>query len=285
MKYYLNQFGILIIVLFFLFTGCASQKGAAANPASVKLALNSNQPVQTGVLASASETQEQLSPEEEMLLTDDWADSDDEDNEAELYSIPDPFEKFNRASFYLNDKLYFWVLRPLSAGYRDVVPQKARIGVSNFFQNLKAPIRLVNNILQGKGRAAEAELTKFLYNSTVGILGFANPAKKHPKLNPDPEDLGQTFAVHGLGHGFYLYLPIIGPSSLRDITGATGDYFLNPASHIQPLEASLAAGGVRQINTFSFLIGDYESFKEAALDPYESMRDVYIQLRETKIKR
>lgn len=211
----------------------------------------------------------------------DWLEEDEDD----IYTVTDPLEGFNRAMFTVNDKLYFWVLKPAARGYRTVVPQPARSGVKNFFTNLGFPIRFVNAVLQGKGRAAEAELTRFLYNSTVGVLGFGNPAKQHPALNFDDEDLGQTLARCGIGDGFYLVWPFFGPSTLRDSFGMLGDRFLDPVAYVDPAAASWGMKGLDTINNTSFRIGDYESMKGAALDPYTSLRDGYLQLRQSKIKK
>lgn len=220
--------------------------------------------------------------EEALLLEEDgdWADDSDED----IYTVADPLEKFNRAVFFFNDKLYFWVLKPVTIGYRAVLPQPARIGIKNFLTNAAAPVRIVNNVLQGKGQAAEAEWAKFLYNTTVGVFGFGNPAGRNSALNPDEEDLGQTLAAYGIGDGFYIMWPLLGASTLRDTAGMAGDRFINPVAYLEPLEASLAVSGTQQINNLSFRIGDYESLKKAALDPYESFRNGYIQLRQSKIK-
>lgn len=207
------------------------------------------------------------------------------EDEGTMYTVADPLEPFNRAMFTFNDKLYFWLLKPVARGYRAVTPRPVRSGISNFFRNLLAPVRLVNNILQGKGQAAEAELAKFLYNSTVGVFGFGNPAKKHPALNPEPEDLGQTLGSYGIGDGFYIVWPVLGSSTLRDTVGDVADGFLNPVSYAEPFEAYLALQGLDTVNTLSFRIGDYETLKRAALDPYEALRNAYIQLRQSKIKK
>jgi phospholipid-binding lipoprotein MlaA len=226
-----------------------------------------------------------LTKEEEALFEDDLDNWDDDEEADDIASVADPLEWFNRPMFHFTDKLYFWILKPAALGYRAVTPQKMRIGVDNFFTNLGAPIRLVNCILQGKTESAEAELAKFLYNSTIGVLGFGNPAKKHPKLNPDPEDFGQTLATYGIGDGFYIFWPILGPSTLRDSFGRVGDYFLSPPNYVDPTELSIAIDAYDRVNTTSLRIGDYESLKKAALDPYEALRNGYIQLRQSRIKK
>ncbi|MDA8139326.1 MAG: MlaA family lipoprotein [Desulfobacteraceae bacterium] len=230
----------------------------------------------------STEDSSALSDEEASLLEDDSGLP--EDRSEEIYTVADPLEPFNRAIYVFNDKLYFWVMKPVAVGYRAVVPSPARGGVKNFFYNLTAPVRIVNNILQGKGQAAEAEWARFLYNSTVGVLGFGNPARNNPKLNPKEEDLGLTLADYGIGDGFYLMLPFLGPSTLRDSAGLVGDAFLNPVAYINPWEASLGVGAYNQLNNLSFRIGDYESLKKAAMDPYVSFRNAYIQLRQSKIR-
>jgi len=198
--------------------------------------------------------------------------------------VADPFEQWNRAMFLFNDKLYFWLLKPVSKGYKAVVPTPVRRGVRNFFHNITAPVRMVSALLQGKGRAASAELTGFLINSTVGVLGFGDPAKRWPELIPSEEDLGQTLATYGIGNGFYIVWPILGPSTLRDSVGMVGDWFLDPVWYVEPFEAYLTLWTVENVNDTSFRVGDYESLKEAAIDPYIAIRNVYIQNRKKKVK-
>jgi len=123
-----------------------------------------------------------------------------------------------------------------------------------------------------------------LINSTVGVLGFGDPAKRWPELSPSEEDLGQTLATYGIGDGFYIVWPILGPSTLRDSVGMVGDWFLDPTFYVEPLEAYLAVWTVENVNETSFRIGDYESFKEAAIDPYIALRHAYIQNRKKKVE-
>jgi len=208
----------------------------------------------------------------------------DEDTKEEVVHVADPLSPLNRAMFHFNDKLYFWLLKPLSRGYRAVIPTPVRSGVKNFFRNITMPIRMVSCLLQGKGRVASAELSRFLINSTVGVLGFGNPAKRWPELNPSEEDLGQTLGSYGIGNGFYIVWPILGPSTIRDSIGMVGDWFLNPVSYVDPTEAYLEIRAVETVNETSFKIGDYESLKEAAIDPYVALRNAYIQHRKKKVE-
>ncbi|MBW8036408.1 MAG: VacJ family lipoprotein, partial [Planctomycetes bacterium] len=119
--------------------------------------------------------------------------------------VSDPLESVNRLMYGVNDAFYFWVAKPGVELYTGITNKPIRIGVRNFFHNLSTPIRFVNCHLQGKTAEADVELGRFLINSTFGILGIGDPAKKdHGMEIPKKEDLGQTLAVHGVGNGFYL---------------------------------------------------------------------------------
>lgn len=207
----------------------------------------------------------------------------DEEDDEEIIQVADPLKGFNKAMFAFNDKAYLWVLKPVAQGYEAVVPKIARKGVTNFFHNLGMPIRFVSCVLQGKGRAATNEFGRFFLNSTVGVLGFGNPAGKYPHLNPDAEDLGQTFGRWGIGNGIYLYLPILGPSTLRDSVGDVGDWFLDPLSYLEPATTKMYFKAGKHTNELPGRIDDYESLKSAAIDPYAAFRDAYVQYRRQKV--
>ena len=214
----------------------------------------------------------------------DFFDEFEEEYEDKSVCVADPLAPWNRAMFHFNDKLYFWILKPAARGYKAVTPRLLRVGVKNFFQNITTPARLVSCILQAKWQAAGGEFVRFLFNSTVGVVGLGNPAKKYPQLNPEEEDLGQTLGVYGIGNGFYLVWPFLGPSTLRDSVGMAGDMFLNPVTYIEPTEVSLGITGFKMLNETSFRIGDYEAFKDAAIEPYGAMLDAYVQHRKQKVE-
>jgi len=220
-------------------------------------------------------------------IDDDLADEElelfDEEGDLENNRIADPIKYWNIGMYYFNDKLYFWGIKSLTKGYIAITSKSIRSGVKNFFSNITTPIRLVNCILQLKIKNTGTETARFVINSTIGILGFADPAKEYYGLEPKDEDLGQTFGFYGIGNGFYVVWPFLGPSSLRDSAGLLGDRFLNPVSYVKPWEASIAITGYKTVNNTSFKIGDYESLKAAALTPYESLKDVYTQNRRKKI--
>ncbi len=235
----------------------------------------------TGLIAAESGEGSPEATEEFADLDDDWLDEEPE-------AVYDPLEPVNRAFFVFNDKLYFWFLRPVAKGYVAVVPQPARECVSNFFMNLKTPVRLVNNLLQGKVSESGIELSRFVINTTVGVAGLWDPARNWMDLKPSREDLGQTLGKYGVGEGVYICWPFFGPSNVRDTIGLAGDYFLDPFTYLtlngeEEWEVVVGAKSINQINKTSLKLGDYESFKEATLDPYSALRDAYYAKRRSKI--
>lgn len=204
---------------------------------------------------------------------------------AEQVTIADPWEPFNRAMFTFNDRLYFWVLKPVAEGYSAVVPEPARVSVGNFFSNLRAPIRFVNCVLQANLIGASTELFRFMLNSTIGLAGLFDPAGgEEINLVRQDEDFGQTLGSYGVGQGFYIVWPFFGPSSPRDTVGMVGDFFSYPISYLDPWYVWTAVRGYQAINDTSLQIGDYEAIKDAALDPYISIRNAYIQYRQKKVE-
>ena len=188
--------------------------------------------------------------------------------------------------FHFNDKLYFWVLKPVAQGYKKVVPEAPRVGVNNFFSNLKFPIRFVSCLLQADFSGAATEFGRFAVNTIWGVGGLLDPASsKQLNIPKNEADLGQTLGVYGLGQGFYIVWPILGPSSARDSIGIVGDYFLYPVSYISPWYDWLAVRAYEEVNDTSLRIGDYEFIKEAAIDPYVALRDAYVQYRQKKVEK
>jgi phospholipid-binding lipoprotein MlaA len=209
---------------------------------------------------------------------------EDQAQEEIMDVISDPLEPLNRVFFEFNDKLYFYALKPIATGYKAVLPEPARTGVSDFFNNLSFPIRFANCLLQGKVEGAAMEFARFVINTFMGLGGFIDVATNEGFKKYD-EDLGQTFGAWGAGPGFYICWPFLGPSSARDTIGLVGDAFLDPVNYAfdETIETiSLRAYYV--INRTSLTLGDYESLKEAALDPYVSLKDAYFQNRKAKIK-
>ena len=276
-KKQLNHLLLILLLSAFLSVGCAHKPVPPSHAASSEPLLHQNRQIKTS-------TEEQIPSNNG--LEDDFNDDffEDEFEEGKV-EVADPLSPWNRAMFHFNDKLYFWALKPLARGYKAITPDFIRTGVNNFFHNITTPIRLVNCILQGKGNAAVLEFSRFVVNTTIGVLGFGNPADRDPQLNPhDAEDLGQTLAKYGFGNGFYIVWPVLGPSTLRDSIGMVGDFFLDPVSYVEPAEAALGIRSFDLVNKTSFRIGDYESLKKAYIDPYVAVRNIYLQLREKKMK-
>jgi phospholipid-binding lipoprotein MlaA len=189
------------------------------------------------------------------------------------YTIPDPLWAWNFAWFHVNDSVYFWAIRPASKGYGYAVPKPARLGLDNFFQNLGFPRRLLNSAFQGHLDETGTEFCRFLVNTTIGIGGFWSPADRVLYLPSHERDFDQTLGVWGVGMGFYLTFPLLGPSSSRGILGIAMDSGTDGAS-------ALPGGSVvKTINSTSLGLNPYESVREAAVDPYTAVRNAYVQNR------
>jgi phospholipid-binding lipoprotein MlaA len=211
-----------------------------------------------------------------------------DESEKETPQILDPLAPVNRVMFHVNDKLYFWVLKPVAQGYSIVVPELVRTGFGNAYDNLKSPARIVNNLLQLRLKRSGNELIRFLFNSVVGVGGLGDVSKGLLGIEKQEADFGQTLGRYGVGHGLYLVLPILGPSSVRDGIGLAGDTFMYPMTYVSYFyfdfwEPALLYSH-EKVNDTSFRIGDYEAFKQAAIDPYVSMRDAFVQYRQKKVE-
>lgn len=208
---------------------------------------------------------------------------DELDDYATTSQVADPLEPLNRATFALNDGIYNVVLRPISKGYTTVTPKVVRTGLDNFFENAKYPVRLVNSGLQGKFRRAGHETEKFAVNTVTGFGGLVKQSDRLPHLaNIPAEDTGQTLATWGIGHGPYLVLPVLGPSSAREAVGYAGDYVLNPVNWgvFQSKDAlQYIPPGVNTLRSLPGQLEIYDNSRKDAIDPYISVRSTYIQNR------
>jgi phospholipid-binding lipoprotein MlaA len=199
--------------------------------------------------------------------------------------IGDPLESWNRMVFGVNDKLYFWVMKPAKIAYTEVVPKDIRSSLGNFFSNLGSPLRLVNTFLQGRIEDAGVELSRFVVNSFLGVFGFGDVAAESFDLMPQRADFGQTLGVYGIGEGLYFCWPLLGPSTLRDSFGLVADYSLNalPYSEVD-IATQITVRGVELVNRMSIVPDVYEDMKKNSLDPYVAMRQAYIDYRRALIK-
>jgi phospholipid-binding lipoprotein MlaA len=237
--------------------------------------------------AKMSAGQEKAIPKEEKS-SEDVEDSEDwpEDELSDGSFIPDPLEPMNRAFFAFNDAAYFWFFKPVGEGYSVVMPEVLRVAIRNFFTNLSMPIRLVSSLLQGKIESVGMILVRFMVNSSAGFLGFEDVAKVALDYPVQDEDLGQVFAFYGIGPGFYLNLPFLGASSLRDTVGWVGGLYFNPLDYlVEEWWPNIGARAFDMTNKTSLRIGEYEALKDASLDPYVAMRDAYFQYRLNQIEK
>lgn len=200
-------------------------------------------------------------------------------------SIADPLEPWNRLIFTFNDRLYFWLMKPLGKGYNAVVPEMVRVSVKNVFHNLTMPVRFVNSLLQVKLKSAGNELVRFIINSTGGIGGLFDFAKTGFGIESSEEDLGQTLGHYGIGNGFYIVWPFLGPSTLRDTVGTVGDAFLTPVNYVTPAVDRIAIQSSEYFNNAALRIGEYESLKESSIEPYIALRDGYVQYRKGQVRK
>ncbi len=239
-----------------------------------------------------SKEQPGVAASDDKSLAKDATNEDEEiediDIEMEATFVKDPIQPFNRAVFGFNDKVYYWFFRPLSKGYETVVPEKARLGVRNFFTNIRMPGRFFNCIFQGKFKGAGTELLRLVINSTLGVGGFSDPATKYFKLDTYDEDFGQTLGRYNVEGGSYIQIPLFGPSNVRDGIGLLGDLVLDPVTWLSLFVSPIAGTGTRTydtLNEVSIDKGDtYEGLVEQAIDPYIAVQDAYTQNRAKKIR-
>ncbi|HKJ05157.1 MAG TPA: VacJ family lipoprotein [Geopsychrobacteraceae bacterium] len=217
---------------------------------------------------------------------DDFNDFDDPPGGKARPLISDPLEGWNRGVFWVNDKFYFYLVKPVARGYR-VVPRPVRRSIDNFFSNLATPVRAVNALLQFKIKDTGTELGRLLVNTTVGLAGLFDPAKSQLGWEKKQEDFGQTLGYYGVGSGWYLVLPIFGPSSARDGLGIIGDYFvIDPLNYVDLKRWEYF--GIKSfdyVNSLSLDPDSYEGIKRDSLDPYLFIRAAYAQHRLAKINK
>jgi phospholipid-binding lipoprotein MlaA len=194
----------------------------------------------------------------------------------------DPLEGLNRGVYKFNEKVDDFVARPVAEVYDDFVPREVRDRVRNFFGNLADPFIGVNNLLQGKATEAFDDWSRFLLNTTFGLLGIHDVATGLG-LEKHNEDFGQTFGRWGAGTGPYLVLPIFGSSNLRDGVGLAADMYTDPLGEIRPIDARNVAIGARAVQARADLLGAGRILEQAALDKYVFQRDAYLQRRRSLV--
>jgi phospholipid-binding lipoprotein MlaA len=271
-------------------TGCAGKTGTVQSQG-----LSDAKPVAKQIPAPAPPSPPET-PSDEPL--DPFARADE--GAGEEY---DPWEPMNANIFEFNLKLDRYVLKPVAKGYNFVMPDLVQVGVSNIFSNLRFAPRFLNNVFQGKVKGAGIEVGRFLINSTAGLAGFFDLARKVDLVTPE-EDFGQTLGFYGVKPGPYLVLPFLPPFTVRDFVGFVGDVFLNPINWlVAPIievnnvpsviarhnrfTASLIQTGSRVgevINERSRNLEKFQGVEEATLDLYTAVRNAYLQKRAQAIR-
>jgi phospholipid-binding lipoprotein MlaA len=194
----------------------------------------------------------------------------------------DPFEGVNRAVYAFNEGFDEVIGKPVAGGYREIVPGPVRDWVRNFFANIADIFIGVNNLLQGKPVEAIQDWGRFVFNSTLGILGI-NDIASDMELEKHNEDFGQTFGRWGFGDGPYIVLPILGSSTLRDTVGTGFDIYFDPVRRHHAKDARNLMIGLRATSTRADLLDASRILEEAALDKYVFQRDAYLQRRRNLI--
>ena len=212
-------------------------------------------------------------------------DSDDFETTTLEDEIYDPFETVNRAIFSFNNVADRIVLEPIAKGYKKL-PSPLQSGINNFLSNLRAPLVVVNQLLQGQGENAIQSSGRFVVNSTVGVFGLFDVAEKIG-LEEKEEDYGQTLATWGIGDGFYIVLPLFGPSNLRDTTGMVLTMMTDPinAYAVSEGEAWLVPmrTATNAIDQRSQIIDEVNALRDNSVDYYAAVRSSYYQNRKAAI--
>ncbi len=196
----------------------------------------------------------------------------------------DPFERYNRAMFDFNTEVDEAILKPVAQGYRNHVPDLIQKGVGNFFGNLSDMVTTIHHLLQGEGTKAGQTAGRVLVNTTIGILGLADPASDMG-LPKTKEDFGQTFGRWGAEPGAYIVLPLLGPSTARDTVGTVADFAADPFGHLFTVDTPTAWGvrGTRVIDTRAGLLGVESTLDALSFDRYLSVRDAYLARRAQQV--
>lgn len=207
--------------------------------------------------------------------------------ESAMDQTNDPLEPANRAVFAFNQVVDKAVLKPVAQGYRAAVPQFGRDRVSDFLSNLKSPIVLANDLLQAEFERAGITVSRFLLNSTFGVLGIMDVAGPMG-LPGHSEDFGQTFAVWGVGEGPYLVLPLLGPSNPRDTVGLVSEWYLDPVNIYFDNEsidwAQWTRTGVTAVDARERALDPLDELERSSLDFYSALRSLYRQRRDAEIR-
>ena len=208
----------------------------------------------------------------------------DEEDEY-LEETPDPYENFNRSMFKFNDFLFEKAMKPIGITYNNMTDEDSRGIVKSFFANVAMPVRLVSSALQGNQEKMGRTLARFFINTTLGLGGMVDVAKSEFKMQPVEEDFDQALGFNKVGTGSYIVWPLIGPCTTRATFGKIVDSVLDPSWLIGPtFAADFGIGAGRKLNETAMSLHYKEEIDEMAIDPYLSVRDLYLQHRKGKLQ-
>ena len=195
----------------------------------------------------------------------------------------DPWERYNRAMFEFNDGVDRAVLKPVAEVYRDYVPDAIQTALRNFFGNLRDIATALHQFLQGKPDQAGTAVARVAINSTIGILGLADPASDLG-FRKTSEDFGQTLGVWGAGPGPYVVLPLLGPSTVRDTLGFAVDVMADPRDLvIEGAAAQNIARGLIAIDRRRELLDAESTLQALSFDRYMGVRDAWLARRRSQV--
>ena len=200
--------------------------------------------------------------------------------EEEVPELTDPIEGYNRFMFDFNEGFYDNIVEPVARGYRAVIAEDFRMAISNVFDNAFAPVKLFSSLLQGDFEKSGRVVVRTLINTTVGLGGLLDVAGQEYDIKNVNEDFDQALGYYGVPTGPYVVLPLLGPSTLRNITGRVVDSMMSPSIIFAPDPvAGVAISVGDNINDASFILDDKAQLEDSAIDEYESVRDFYHQYR------
>ena len=191
----------------------------------------------------------------------------------------DNFESANRVFFDVNETLDKHLMKPIAEAYVEITPKPVRTGVTNFFDNLTYLNVIFNDLLQGKFTQAVNDALRFVFNSTLGIGGVFDVASTDLGLTKNEEDFGQTLATWGVDEGSYLYIPFLGPNTMRDVTDKAPSTLLNPFFYVTST-VLFPVSALDAINKRANLLEATSIRDEAAIDPYVFTKEAYLQRRD-----
>jgi phospholipid-binding lipoprotein MlaA len=195
----------------------------------------------------------------------------------------DPLEPSNRVMFGANEQIYYFLFDPLADVYGFVVPQPVRRSVRRFFDNLGEPANCLNELLQLNPARAGRTGARFAINSTVGVAGLFDLAGRIG-LAPNETDFGETLGVYGIGHGWYLVVPVLGPSSVRDLFGDLVNGFMHPQNYLLAYTPGFILATGSGFSRYEAARDDLDALRDSSIDFYAAMRSAYMMQREADVR-